>query len=156
MTRELSGRLLLSAIAIFAAVGSFAADWNGTHMFNPSWSPHAKFHGAQTLSTAVLLALAALFFLWRRSGDRNTNALAAVLFAGAYFWTQAAAVFFPGVAWIDAEFLGPGQSLRRFPPPQLILDAVMTALVLLSAWLLLSGREAADPVVQSLNREQLT
>lgn len=154
MTRDLGGRLLLSAIAIFVGLGSFVADWNGTHMFNPNWSPHAKFHGAQTLATAVLLAGVTLFFLWRRSGDRRTNALAAVLFAGSYFWTQAAAVFFPGVAWIDPEFLRAGQSLTRFLPPQLVMDAVVTALILLSAWLLRSGTGTADPAPPSSKREQ--
>lgn len=156
MTRDLGGRLLLSAIAIFAAVGSFVADWNGTHMFNPNWSPHAKFHGAQTLASATILALLAIFFLWRRSGDRQTNSLAAVLFAGTYFWTQAAAVFFPGVAWIDPEFLDADQSLTRFPPPQLIMDAVVTAMVLLSAWLLRSAPGAIDRGLRNPNPEQLT
>ena len=156
MTRHLGGRLLLSAIAIFAAVGSFMADWNETHIFNPNWTPHARFHGAQTIATATILALLALFFLWRRSGDRRTNALAAVLFAGTYFWTQAAAVFFPGVAWTDPEFLGPNGSLTQFPPPQLIMDAVVTAMVLLSAWLLRSGANSADYVLNTSRREQST
>ncbi len=156
MTRDLGGRLLLSAIAIFAAIGSFAADWNGTHIFNPNWSPHAKFHGAQTISTAILLAALTLFFVWRRSGDRPTNTLAAILLAGAYFWTQAAAVFFPGVAWIDAEFLSAGQSLDRFPPPQLIMDAAVTALVLASAWLLRAGASTANLTVQPSTRQQLS
>lgn len=144
MTRNSIGRLLLSAIAIFAGVGSVVADWNVTHMFNPNWSSHAKFHGAQTIAMATVLALSTLFFLWRRSGDRRTNALAAVFFAGAYFWTQAAAVFFPGVAWIDPEFLKPGQRLGQIPP-QLIMDAVVTLLVLLSAWLLRPPVRATEP-----------
>lgn len=154
MTRDLGGRLLLSAIAIFTVGGSFAADWNATHIFNPNWTPHAKFHGAHTLAAAAILPLLALFFTWRRSGDRRTNALAAVLFAGTYFWTQGAAAFFPGVAWIDAEFLGPGGNLTQFPPPQLIMDAVVTALVLLSAWLLRAGPSSTDRVLNTSNREQ--
>lgn len=156
MTRNLGGKLLLSAIAIFVAVGSFVADWNDSHMFNPNWSPHAKFHGAQTLAMAALLAALTLFFLWRRSGDRRTNALAGVLFAGAYFWTQAAAVVFPGVAWTDPEFLDAGQNLSRFPPPQLIMDAVITALILLSGWLLLANPRSTDPVRHAAAGEQTT
>ena len=143
MTRDLGGRLLLSAIAIFLAVGSVLADWNATHMFNPNWPPHAKFHTAHTLAMGTFLALATLFFAWRRSGDRPTNNLVALLLAGAYFWTQGAAAFFPNVAWTDPEFLRPGQSLTQFPPPQLVMDAAVTALVLLSAWLLRSETFAA-------------
>ena len=145
MTREMGGRILLSGIAVFAAIGSVAADWNETHMFNPAWPAHARFHNAQTIATGSLLAILTLFFLWRRSGDRGTNALAGLLMAGAYFWTQAAAVFFPGVAWTDPEFLSPGQSLTAFPPPQLVMDAVVTALVFAAAWLLRSrSGPAAD------------
>ena len=145
MTRDLGGRPLLSGIAIFLAVGSFLADWNATHLFNANWPPHAKFHTAHTLAIGTFLALATLFFTWRRSGDRPTNTLVAVLLAGAYFWTQGAAAFFPNVAWTDPEFLKPGQSLTQFPPPQLVMDAVVTALVLLSAWLLRSADSSASP-----------
>lgn len=135
MTRDTGGRLLLSAIAVFGSVGSFAASWNAKHLHNPRWPPHAKFHDAQTLAAGTILGLSALFFAWRRSGDRRTNDLAAVLFAGNYFWTQAAAAFFPGTAWTDPEFLKPGQRLDRLPP-QFVMDVAVTALVLLSARLL--------------------
>ena len=137
MTRDLVGRLLLSAVAIFLAVGSFRADWNATHLFNPNWPPHAKFHGAHTLALGSFLAAATLFFTWRRSGDRRTNDVAATLLAGAYFWTQGAAAFFPNVAWTDPEFLRPGQRLDILPP-QLLMDAGVTTIVLVAAWLLRS------------------
>ena len=149
MTRHLGGRLLLSAIAIAAGLGGFLADWSPTHLLNESWPPHARFHNAQTMSAGAFMAVLALFFLWRRAGDHSTNMLAAVLFAGGTYWTMAAAFLFPGVAWTDPEFLQPGQSLDRFPAPQLVMDAVATALVALAAWLLrpLAGaaHEARSP-----------
>ena len=145
MSRDRIGRLLLSAVAMFAAVGPFAADWNATHLFNPNWPPHARFHNGQTMAAGLLLATPALFFLWRRGGERRTNDLAAVLFAGSYFAHQAAALAFPGVAWTDPEFLRPGQALNLFPPPQLVMDGAVLALVVLSAWLLRS-RDAAQPL----------
>lgn len=153
MTRDLGGRLLLSAIAVFLAVGSFVADWNSTHIFNPNWPPHAKFHTAHTLAMSSFLALTTLFFAWRRVGDGQTNNLIALLLAGAYFWTQGAAVFFPNVAWTDPEFLSAGQSLGQFPPPQLIMDAAVTALVLLSTWLLRPKAAPAQPTPLQPTRE---
>ncbi len=42
------------------------ADWNATHIYNPLWPPHAKFHNAQTMTIAVLLGVSGLVFLWRR------------------------------------------------------------------------------------------
>lgn len=147
MTRETAGRLLLTVIAIFGGVGGVGdvfADWSPTHTLNPNWPPHAKFHNGQTLATGALLAVFALFFLWRRAGDRATNAIAATLFAGTCFWTQAAANFFPGAAWKDPEFLNSGETLDQFPPPQLVMNVVVTAAVLLGFWLLRPRRTASD------------
>ena len=44
------GKLLISGVAAFTAVGAYLYDYNETHMFNPQWPPHAKFHDAQTIS----------------------------------------------------------------------------------------------------------
>lgn len=142
-TRATVGRIVHTLVALVTGVGAFVADFNATHIYNPRWPPHAKFHTGQTMSMALALALPALFFTWRRAGDARTNVLAATLFAGTYWWTQAAANFFPGVAWTDPELLKPGQSLTRFPP-QGYLDIVLLSLVLLGAWLRASGlRERA-------------
>lgn len=146
MTRATIARLLLTLVAIVTCVGAFIADWNVSHIYNPHWPPHAKFHNGQTMAMGVLLGLATLFFTWRRSGEKRTNVLAATLFGGIYWWTQAAANFFPGVAWTDPELLRPGQTLTQFPP-QGYLDIGMTAVVLISAWLLGAGtnaRQSAD------------
>ena len=44
------GKILISASAVFAGVGPYLADWNETHIYKPTWPPHAKFHNAQTMS----------------------------------------------------------------------------------------------------------
>lgn len=107
---------------------------NNTHVYNSRWPPHTKFHNGQTMAMGVLLSLVSLFFAWRPSGERQTNVLATSIAAGLYYWSQAAANLFPGVAWTDPEFLKPGQNLTQFPP-QLYIDLGMTLLVLLATWL---------------------
>jgi hypothetical protein len=98
------GRVLISAVAVFTPLGAFAADWNATHIYNPDWPPHAKFHNAQTMVSAVLLPALALWQLWgRRPADRSALRLGALL-AAAYFVTQAPAVLFPGAEVVDPEF----------------------------------------------------
>lgn len=133
-TRATVARLLLTLAALVTCVGAALADWNDTHIYNPRWPPHAKFHTGQTISMGVALGLSTLLFTWRRSGDARTNLLAATLFAGTYWWTQAAANFVPGTAWTDPEFLKQGQSLTQFPP-QGYIDIALTCVVLLAAWL---------------------
>lgn len=134
MSKSLIGRSLLTFDAIGLIVGGFIADMNATHIYNPRWSPHAKFHDAQTISFGVVLGLVTLFFTWRRSGDRQTNMLAAALFGVVLFWAQAGAYAFPGVAWKDPEFLKAGQSLSDFGP-QILIGISMNICVFIATWL---------------------
>ena len=64
MRRLTTGRALLTITATWSAFGSYVFDWNDTHIHNPEWTPHAKFHNAQTMSMGVYLAAPALWALW--------------------------------------------------------------------------------------------
>lgn len=128
------GRWLITINAVGLAIGGFLADMNETHIFNDRWPPHAKFHNAQNMAFGPFLALASLFFIWRRSGDRQTNVLAAVLFGGIQYAAQACAFTFPGVAWTDPEFLEAGRSLTDFPP-QLYIDMGASLFMIFATWL---------------------
>jgi len=134
MKKLIVARCLFTINAIGIAVGGFVADWNNSHIFNPRWPPHAKFHDGQTLVFGVLLAAATLFFAWRRSGDRETNILAAAITGVVLYLAQAGAFAVPGVAWIDPEFLKPGQSLDDFAP-QIYFEIVGTLVIGLASWL---------------------
>ena len=48
MRTQVLGRSLISATAVAQMVGPFVFDFNDTHIYNPSWPAHAKFHNAQT------------------------------------------------------------------------------------------------------------
>jgi len=133
----LTGRVILTMIAVGTIVSPYLADWNATHIYNPLWPPHAKFHNAQTMAVGVLLGLAALFFTWRRQGDLRSNLLPAWLFAGLYWISQPFAFGFPGVAWTDPNLLQPGHTLTEFPL-QLRGDVVLFALLALAGWLILA------------------
>src|ERR1700748_821085 len=97
-------RLLYTLVSVMMPLGAHLADYNGTHVFNPRWPPHAKFHTGQTLMMSILLGVLTLFFAWRRSDDRVTAVLAASSFAAVYWVTQALAIVYPGTAAVDPEF----------------------------------------------------
>ena len=137
----LTGRVILTVIALGTIVSPYLADWNATHIYNPLWPPHAKFHNAQTMVLGVLLGLAALLFTWRRGGELRSNLLAGWLFAGFYWISQPFAFGFPGVAWTDPNLLPPGHTLTEFPL-QLRGDVVIFALLAIAAWLLASATKA--------------
>ena len=89
-------------VSIVAALTSFLAyvfDWNETHVYNPRWPPHAKFHNAQTLILGPLLGLSSLWFLW---GEHQSGI--AIVTASLYWVSQLGSLTFPGTALVDPEF----------------------------------------------------
>ncbi|HEV2354337.1 MAG TPA: DUF6640 family protein [Puia sp.] len=114
------GKFLISLVALISAVASYFYDWNRTHIFNPKWPPHAKFHNAQTMLLGTGLGLIALYLLWLAKADPSGRIKLATILAGLYFLTQAGAILFPGTALVDREF-----DNGSHVPAQLILDIVM-------------------------------
>lgn len=125
-----AGRLLLSTVAAFQAAGPFLADWNETHIYNPRWPGHAKFHNGQTMSMGLLLSLAMFHFTWRSDPGAAASvdsARTAAIFGSIYWLSGLSAWFYPGSLAVDKEF-GTGF-------PQLPLFSGLTALSWLGYWL---------------------
>jgi hypothetical protein len=59
------GRRLVTAAVVSSAVGAVGADLNRTHVFNPQWMPHARFHSVAGLTSVVGWSLTGLWLLWR-------------------------------------------------------------------------------------------
>ena len=133
----LTGRVILTVIALGTIISPYIADWNATHIYNPLWPPHAKFHNAQTMVMGVLLGISGLFFLWRRSGG-DADVVPAIVLIALYWVSQLPAFLFPGVAWTDPDLLRQGQSLSDVPI-QLKGDIVLFPLMILGSWLVLRG-----------------
>lgn len=99
-----AGRKILTFVAGATAVGGFAADWNRTHLFNPHWPPHARFHDAQTIAMGALLGTAGLVGLNRTGQDPDRSTALGALLPG-FFWASMGAAFaFPGAQGLQAEF----------------------------------------------------
>lgn len=118
------GKVLVTAVAIYSAAGSYAFDWNETHIYNPLWPPHAKFHNAQTMLLGTCIGLISLWVLWILKGDKKTMLQISTVLASIYWLTQAGSLLFPGTALVDPQFSHPGQA-----PAQLIVDVVMLTLL---------------------------
>jgi hypothetical protein len=102
-------RLLLTAVGLATSVGGYLADWNETHVFNPKWTPHAKFHNGQTMSTGLGLGMLTFYYTWRSKNTATReglvdNLLTAALLASFYWATQVSAILYPGTQWVDDEF----------------------------------------------------
>lgn len=118
------GRILLALVGVVSGTGCFIADWNETHIYNPNWPPHAKFHNGQTMSMGVCLGLSTIYYALRPNSSptlAKESLFTATIFASMYWATQASALMYPGAKSYDPEF-GTGN-------PQLYIDAVLLSCV---------------------------
>ncbi|KAI0008741.1 hypothetical protein F4779DRAFT_419158 [Xylariaceae sp. FL0662B] len=125
------GRVLLTLDSISLILGAPIADYNHTHIFNPRWPPHAKFHNGQTITLSVLLGLATLYYTWRKPETpllrREYMRMAAI--TGSIYWLAGlSAILYPGTMGLDPEFGGPGF-------PQAWIFTLSTIFGLVGSWL---------------------
>jgi hypothetical protein len=107
---SLASRLMLSFPPLFVFIGSFVADFNETHVLNPNWPPHAKFHNGQTMSMSAGLCLASLYFTWRlphlKTLEAKREALIASWILGSlYCATGLSAIAYPGSSGVCICFI---------------------------------------------------
>ena len=80
-----SGRIVLSVPLVLGIIAFVAFQWNTTHVFNPKWHPHARFHAVQLGLFFITLSGIALWLIW----GSGTGLPAAALLAAAVpfvFW----------------------------------------------------------------------
>jgi hypothetical protein len=96
------GRILITLGNIAYSAGAFIADYNITHVKNPRWPPHAKFHNGQTMTLGVFLAVTSLFFLLRPAGTvgRQREGVRYAAAIGSFYCAAGwAAILYPGTEW---------------------------------------------------------
>jgi hypothetical protein len=136
MQRARLGRFILGFVLVAGAIISTAVDWNATHLFNPAWPPHARFHDALFLMLLDGATLIVLWLLCRRSEEPKVALIVATLFSLAV-WTP----FFYIEALIPGTSLlaGPDVPLLRLGslavPPNLAV-AIVFALLTLAGYFL--------------------
>jgi hypothetical protein len=108
MSRKLNiSRFMISFIAVFTSVSPFLADFNETHVYNPLWPPHAKFHNGQTMTLGLICGIISIYFLWfRKASTSIENLKMSCLFASLYWLAMAPAILYPGTALADPEYGG--------------------------------------------------
>lgn len=82
-------RIIISFTLISTLIGPITADLNATHVFNPAWPPHARFHTVVGLCMTTFLSLISLWLVWKQSTDRDTlmkvAALVPIIAWGSFF-----------------------------------------------------------------------
>src|SRR3954453_19686506 len=104
MQRWQTGRWLLASVAATTAVGGYITDWNRTHLFNPRWTAHAKFHDAQTILLGTFAGGSALLLLRRTGGNQQLQFNMAAWILGLFWLPMAGPLLFPNTAQADPDF----------------------------------------------------
>jgi hypothetical protein len=132
MQMALSSRLIFTLIGVSFPVAAHAADMNETHIYNPRWPPHAKFHNGQTLSMSLLLGGLTTFLAWWPSNNVPAMVGAAAGAASLYFISQSIAILYPNTAYFDPEFKP--QTVRGVPLA-VVIDVIYLSAVVVASWL---------------------
>lgn len=98
-----SGHRLLVGVAIITTLSGYAIDWNRTHLYNPRWTGHAKFHDAQAILHGSLSGGSALLLLQTR-GDRRQRLRVACALLAIFWLSMAGSILLPNTAQADPDF----------------------------------------------------
>jgi hypothetical protein len=97
-----AGRIIISIVGLFTMISPYLADWNVTHIYNPTWPPHAKFHNAQTMVLGAFLGALTLYNIWLRKNLSEKQILnESTVLASLYWLAQLPAILFPGTKLVD-------------------------------------------------------
>jgi UDP-N-acetylmuramyl pentapeptide phosphotransferase/UDP-N-acetylglucosamine-1-phosphate transferase len=133
----LISKVIIAFVAIVTIAGAIIADvivpkTAKQHIFNPKWTPHAKFHNGQTIALSILLGLLSLYLLFRSEGDQWFQFILAVITASYYWISMIFAAIFPHTGWIDDEFKTEIKSILGLHPQQ-FLAYIMILLLFISS-----------------------
>lgn len=136
MNRNKLGKWVMTFVLVAGAVVSTAVDWNETHLFNPAWHPHARFHDALFLMILDAMSLVVLWLLWRRSTEPEVGLKVAALFAAAvwtpFFYIEA---LIPGTSLLASDNVPVLKVGSMTFAPNVVVAAVLFLLTLVAYWL---------------------
>ena len=103
------GRALITLCNLNYSVGALYYELSDTHILNPRWPPHAKFHNGQALSLSLLLACTSIYFANRNPvgtkaasvGNAKREILTAAVIGSFYCMAGLSAILYPGTEWMD-------------------------------------------------------
>jgi hypothetical protein len=134
MRMPLISRVLFCFVSVYLVIGAHIADYSRTHLLDPRWPPHAKFHDGQTLMFSIFLAALTIFFAVTQTRDRRVTLIATTSLAALYWVTQALAILYPGTAFVDPEFDSPRAYLLGLPA-QATIDMIALSIICIAAYL---------------------
>lgn len=97
------------------------ASYSETHIFNPNWPPHARYHNGQTMSMGLFIGLITFYTLYaiipRTASPKSqtTHLTWVLLLQNLIYLSSLTGILYPGAAWEDPEFGNKSPQLYGFP-----------------------------------------
>ena len=125
-------KYLISFCALVTIILPSIMDLNATHMTNPLWAPHARFHWSIQWYSITMLNAIALYLLWGKFADAGSR-LATVMagLAPILFWGN----FFPSLAMPGTSPWPDGIQAFTAVPPNIYIAGLITSLSALGIWI---------------------
>lgn len=95
-TTELVGSIILSVVLIAGTFALICFQWNKSHVFNPTWHPHARFHAVQLTFFFIILSVVALWLVWQNSPRSSTITFVTALIPFTFWLGELLALLVPG------------------------------------------------------------
>ena len=131
-------KLLISFAALCTIIIPSIMDLNDTHMTNPLWPPHARFHWSIQWYSITLLNVIALYLLWGKyEGHRSRLAITVAGLAPILFWGS----FFPSMLMPGTSTWPDGMTPFATVAPNVFIAAFMVCISGLGIFL---GRTSAN------------
>ena len=130
-------QITLTVFCAFTIIITSVMDLNATHMTNPLWPAHARFHWSIQYLSCLLMQLFALVLLWSARGKvGDPLVIMVVASAPLLFWGLfLPALLFPGTGtWPDGVSAPAGMPafFLRFHPNMIIALVITVVTVVLS------------------------
>ncbi|ADB39777.1 conserved hypothetical protein [Spirosoma linguale DSM 74] len=130
---------VVKALIAFASVSLSVGGWYfdaikqpPTHLFNPDWLPHARYHSALWLFSVSLSSLGSLWLLWGSFEGRDSElAIRMAAFLPALFYLS----FFPSLLFRNTSAWDDGEKPFLFTAPQVLISTLMLLLLGASLWM---------------------
>jgi hypothetical protein len=95
------GQILLTLPVLQILLAAYFTDVVGTHVCNPAWDSHARYHEAQTMDILIFLEVLTLYLTWRSLFltsvlEKKDSLYLASLSGSAFLVSGILAPFFPG------------------------------------------------------------
>ena len=118
---------IIAFIAIFTICIQSIMDLNSTHMTNPLWTPHARFHWSIQYFSSMILNIVSIYLLYGTyEGAKSRLSFVFATLGPLLFW----GMFFPSSLMPGTSAWPDGQVPFAIIAPNVVIAVIMTVLCL--------------------------